>query len=418
MNIKQQIEAALKAAGEVVETAKAAGRELTGDEADTVEAKLAEVADLKSKQANLERGKSLTDQLAKMAPADDDAKPGRPAGDPAEQQAKSLGEHFVKHAHDRLLETKGSAGAAVAAPEFKAATDTHTVNDWTEGTPVLTDVDRTIVSDYRPPLVVADLLGSGAITGNAISYFVEGEMEGQFENVAEAANKPQMHFTNPTSQVDALRKMAGFIDLSDEFLEDVPFLVSEINNRLIYELRSHEQAQLLHGDGQGQNILGLLARDIQEHAATGGTEVEQADAVFHANTMIQTTTGMTADGIVINPADYERFRLGRDENGQYYGGGYLAGQYGNGGIAAGPALWGMRTVVTPWIEKGTVLVGAFRQAATVYRKGGIRIESTNSDASKFTSNIVTIRAEQRLALAVRRPQAIVKVDLGDASGEA
>ena len=58
---------------------------------------------------------------------------------------------------------------------------------------------------------------------------------------------------------------------------------------------------------------------------------------------------------------------------------------------------------------GTALVANFSQAATVYRKGGVRVESTNSHASDFTSNLVTIRAEERVALAVRQPLALVKV---------
>ena len=61
------------------------------------------------------------------------------------------------------------------------------------------------------------------------------------------------------------------------------------------------------------------------------------------------------------------------------------------------------------VTAGTAIVGNFGQSATVYRKGGVRVESTNSHASDFTSNLVTIRAEERIALALRVPAAIVKV---------
>lgn len=68
-------------------------------------------------------------------------------------------------------------------------------------------------------------------------------------------------------------------------------------------------------------------------------------------------------------------------------------------------------MVTTAATQGEVLVGAFRVGATVYRKGGVRVEATNSHASNFTDNKVTVRAEERVALAVRYPAAFVKAAL-------
>ena len=63
---------------------------------------------------------------------------------------------------------------------------------------------------------------------------------------------------------------------------------------------------------------------------------------------------------------------------------------------------------------GTALVGAFSMATTLYRKGGVRVEATNSNATDFTSNLVTIRAEERIALAVRQPLGFCKLTLSAA----
>lgn len=76
-----------------------------------------------------------------------------------------------------------------------------------------------------------------------------------------------------------------------------------------------------------------------------------------------------------------------------------------------PNLWGLRTVVTPSIAQGTALVGAFSQAATVYRKGGVRVESTNSHSDDFTHNLNTVRVEERIGLAVPVPSGFAKVNL-------
>ena len=68
-------------------------------------------------------------------------------------------------------------------------------------------------------------------------------------------------------------------------------------------------------------------------------------------------------------------------------------------------------MVTNSMPKGTCLVGAFRQGATVLRKGGLRVDSTNTNADDFDNNLVTLRAEERVGLMVPLPAAFVKVTL-------
>lgn len=193
-------------------------------------------------------------------------------------------------------------------------------------------------------------------------------------------------------------------------VEDADFWVSEINQRGLYLLALAEEAQLLTGPGTGSTIEGLLTRSGVQ-VETAANVDDNADALFRALTKVQTATGLSADGIVINPVDYQRLRLSTDANGQYFGGGFFAGQYGNGGIQEQPGLWGQRTVVSAAVPAGTAVVGAFNAAATVYRKGGVRVESTNSHAEDFDYNRIRTRIEERVALAVRIPAAFVNVTL-------
>lgn len=408
MNLKQKRAAALKAAQDIVAKAKAEDRDLTAEEIADVETKSAEVRDLDVQITRAEKSSGLIDSLGRLG-----SQEGTPDDEP--KAAKSLGEHFVKTAGERLREAKGNGGRfSVSAPEFKAAADTHLVGSVFG--PALTTTDRTIVPAVRRNLQVADLLASGTLAGNAITYFVEGAREGNFTTVAEGATKPQIHYADPTAVTDSLKKIAGYIKESDEMVEDLDFLVSAINQRLLYDLALFEEDQIMSGNGTGTNLLGLLNRSgIQSLGATTDSKTGNADQLFRAITAIQTGAGLSADGIVINPADYQTFRLAKDANNQYYGGGFFAGQYGNGAVLENPPLWGLRTVVTPAVAAGTVVVGAFQQAATLYRKGGVRVESTNSNEADFINNKVTIRAEERVALAVRRPAGLVKVTLGTAA---
>lgn len=282
--------------------------------------------------------------------------------------------------------------------------------------PWATVYDSTIVEQPRRRLTIADLLGTESIgNSNAVSYLVESATVDAYPTaVAEGAAKPQISFGDPTPVTETLHKLAAYYKESDELLEDYEWLASNIENRAIYQLMLLEENQLLNGNGTAPNLTGILNRNgIQTAsiASANQTAAGIADAIFAAMMDVQDGSGFDADGIVINPANYQTLRLGRDGNQQYYGGGYFQGEYGNGNVVEQPPIWGVRTVVTSAITAGTILVGNFRQAASVFRKGGLRVEATNTNEDDFTKNLVTVRVEERLGLAVRYPAAFKKLTL-------
>lgn len=416
----------IEKANSLVKGRKDAAAPLTDEEKATLQGYVDEVKSLDDKISRIETDKTLMDSLNSLgsptggkapdngshAGTETKDKPGGGSG--TETPARTLGEHFVKSLGDDIGRL-GEKGTDLWTPEFIVpevkVPGTQQVTGWTEGVPLLTEYDRTIVQAKRERLTIADLCGSGTISGNAISYFVEAAMQGAFTTVAEGAAKPQISFDNPTAKVDALKKIAGWIELTDEFLEDLPFLKSEIDTRALYQLKLFEEAQLLNGPGTGTTVLGIRGRSGVQVQAAPNLAAGNADAVFSGLTKVNTATGLFADGLIIHPTDYEKFRLNKDGNGQYFGGGYFQGQYGNDGMLTNPNLWGMRTVVTTAATLGEVFVGSWRLGATVYRKGGVRVQATNTHADNFTNNKVTIRLEERVALAVRYPAAFVKVAL-------
>lgn len=400
MNLKEQLAALQKAMREIVAGAKASGRDLSDAEITGLEEKSAEAMELKSKIERAEKSAALIDRIGSMKSDVDPTPQG------AEQRpAKSLGQHFVKSLGDRSLKDPGT----VTAPEFKAATDPQAVggNEGAFG-PLITDVDRSFVHPRRERLVVEDLLGTGGVSGTAITYPVFGALEGGTGTVAEGGQKPQLHVADPTWRTDALSEVAGFFTMTDDMAEDLDYVVSEINSTALYDLAARSETQILSGDGLGANLLGIRNRSgVQTHTQGADTV---ADALFKAIQLVQTATEFSADGLMIHPLDYQELRLGKDGNGQYFGGGYFAGQYGQGGVVEQPPIWGLRTVVTLAAPQGEPLVGAFA-SAKVFSKGGVRVESTNSHADNFTNDKITVRVRRRLGLQVKHPAAFVKVAL-------
>jgi HK97 family phage major capsid protein len=123
--------------------------------------------------------------------------------------------------------------------------------------------------------------------------------------------------------------------------------------------------------------------------------------------------------IVLHPTDYQELRLLRDTAGQFLGGGPFMGPYGAGNNLASSgqvtgaidSIWNKAVYVTAGMGgAGTALIGS-RAAGQVWSRGGLSVEATNSHASYFTSDLVAIRAERRLALTLYRPAALCEVRL-------
>jgi len=109
-----------------------------------------------------------------------------------------------------------------------------------------------------------------------------------------------------------------------------------------------------------------------------------------------------ATGIVLHPTDWYNIEILKDG----VSGGYLIAQPQNG--MTGPRLWGRDVVSTQAMTQDTALVGAFRMGAQIFDKEDANVAISSEDSDNFRKNMVTIRAEERLALAVYRPQAFIK----------
>lgn len=212
-----------------------------------------------------------------------------------------------------------------------------------------------------------------------------------------------------------MRKIATFLPISDELLEDAPQIQAYLNQRLTLFVKQVEESQLLLGNGTAPNLQGFVATGRAIGTFTRGTADDNATALFKAANGTRGSSFLDPDTVVIHPTNWQAIRLGKDDNGQFYGGGPFFGAYGGNAPQssasqfAADSLWGMRVVVTSSITVGTALVGAFGQGAALFRKGGLRVEASNSHGTFFQSDLVAIRAEMREALAVYRPSAFCAV---------
>jgi HK97 family phage major capsid protein len=246
----------------------------------------------------------------------------------------------------------------------------------------------------RPP-VVADLLGSGPTNSNAITYMKETAYTVAAAAVAEGAAKPESAIAL-VPVTDPVVKLAHWIPITDELLEDVPAMSAYIDTRLSQGLLVVEDDQLLNGNGTAPNMMGLLNRAGLAPPVARGTDTN-ADAVAKQIAAIRTSTNRVASGVVLHPTNWESMLLAKDSTGRYIG-------LGPGAPPAIPSLWGLPVAVSTAMAVGTALVVS-GTAAMVFRRGGINVQTSNSHQDFFVRNMVAIRSEERLALCVFRPAA-------------
>jgi HK97 family phage major capsid protein len=356
-------------------------------------------------------------------------------------EIKSIGQMFLDSAEFKAL-AGGRNGANMAAPWMaNISLSGYNVKDVFSGLPSTTVADSRLGSFgtvQRDPMVtpptrtkrVRDLFPVRTTTAAVIEYFRQigfttisapGVTASTYSTnnaastVAERVGgvfglKPQSSFQFVGEQAP-IRTLAHWEAAHRNVLADEPQLRSIIDNELMYGLRLLEDNQILNGDGLGENLLGVMnTPGVQEYAWSDGVPGvanvtagdTKADAIRRAATL-SFLAYYEPSGIVVHPNDWEDIELTKDVNGQYL----IAVSVAMGGE---PRVWRMPLVDTPAMQEGMALVGAFGTGAQLYdrEQASIRISEQHSDF--FIRNAIVILAEQRLALAVKRPEAFVKVD--------
>ena len=256
---------------------------------------------------------------------------------------------------------------------------------------------------YPPtiPLSVVDLLDNQTATAGVIEWVVETASPATSNTaveVAEGAPKPEGTFTF-TVQSKALATIAVWVPITRQAAEDNAQLTGYIQGRLSYSVNKRLNSQCLNGDGVAPNIMGILGTAGVQTMSLA-TAVTMLVAIRKMITKVQ-IAGYSPDGAVLHPTDWEAIELGTGTDGHF-------NFTRDPASLVTPRVWGLPVVATVAIAAGTALVGAFAEAATLWRKQGVRILMSDSHASNFVSNILVILAELRAQLAVYVPPAFCK----------
>jgi HK97 family phage major capsid protein len=331
--------------------------------------------------------------------------------DEMEQKLARRGEQgdHVQTAGERLVNDAGfKAFAAQTRPrgrhivEVKDITSLTTDAAGSVGGMVQSQRLATPIMLPQRRMTVRALLAQGQTNSNSIEYDREKVFTNSAAPVAEGAAKPQSELQTEDATA-TVRTIAHWMRASVQILADAPGLRSMIDQRLRYGLAYVEETQLLTGSGSGQNLSGLIT-NATAYAAPGSLSASTQVDVLRLMILQVALSEFPPNGIVMNPIDMAAIEMSKDT-----AGGYLIGDP-QGTIQK--RLWGLPVVETQAITVDKALVGAFDLAAQIFDRQDATVEVSTEDQDNFIKNKVTIRAEERLALAIYRPAALVYGDLG------
>lgn len=209
--------------------------------------------------------------------------------------------------------------------------------------------------------------------------------------VSEASAKPEvtMQFESDDAPI---RKIAAWIQATEEALNDAPTLRGYIDNRLAYMLKVREEQQVLNGSGTAPQVKG-----IRQYSGVQTATGLLFEAVGSAIGKIENVDG-DADGVAVNPLDFWAAITDRHST-EFDAPASGFAPFG----APVPTIWGLPVIRTRAMESGKALVGAWRLGATLFDRQTVTIRTSDSHASLFVSNTFVILAEERIGLAVHRP---------------
>lgn len=265
---------------------------------------------------------------------------------------------------------------------------------------------RGLVAPLLRPLRLLDLIPTGTTDSNSIEYVQVQSIPGSAAIVAEGAVKPQagLVLADATAPV---RTVAGWVKINRQAMDDAAGLATLINTLLPYDVRRKIEAQILAGDGTGQNLSGILDQTgLGAPAYVSGDNV--ADAILRAMTVVILAEA-EPNFAALNPLAWQDLLLLREVGGS--GGADRSGQYlyGGPGTMAAATIWGLAITPTTAIAQAAPLVGDSRGATLLVREG-VNVKTSDSDQDDFVRNRVTVLAEARVAFPVWRPASFAVAD--------
>ncbi len=254
-------------------------------------------------------------------------------------------------------------------------------------------------------LMIRDLIPSSGTGSNLIEFVREsvftnnaGPQVGGSPEAFENVTKPESGITF-TLVNEPVQTLSHWIPASKQVIEDSQQLQSFISGRLMYGLKLIEENELLTGTGANGQLNGIQTQ-ATAYTVQSPNLTNQLDIIREMIKQAQ-IANYTPDAIILNPQDWFNIdikKVGTSDD-RYV--------VGNPRSFSSPNLWGIPVVVTNAQASGSALVGAFAMSSEIKDRNIATVEVSRENSDNFVKNMVTVLAEERIALCVYRTESFI-----------
>ena len=309
----------------------------------------------------------------------------------------TLGQALAKTYEDNIEDIKGAVekGGKVVLD----VKDTTINADYT-GTFNLTDYDAEVDRTVRNRYGILDAVNKGTCSSKFVTYVTQSAgSTGTATTEAEAKTESNPVWAEVSEEV---KKIATYVKVSKEMLEDLSFIRGEINSDLIGGLNESIEDALLNGTGVGSVITGLLSAPMGLPTFTGAgftgvnaiQDANLSDVLRVAKAQIE-ASNFTPTHVILNPVDVAKLQLTKDSTGNYTYPMYIP-------LTGALKVAEMTVISSSYIAVDSYIVGDMSRVNVKMREG--MALSVGLDQDDFTRNMITILAEARLVQYVKTNQ--------------
>ena len=345
-----------------------------------LEALKSELTTMVGKQDNTE----MKTAIAKLEGTIEGMKEAKLVG---EGSFKNIGDAIFKAYSDNIDKIKGNSGGVIDLNVKVAGTMTINGN-YSGGVIALTELEQGVTRIVRRAPFLRQIVNAGVTLSKYITYIEQSNPDGGADMTAEGSLKNQADFDLVERQA-VTQKVTAFIKVSKEMIQDLPFMQREINTELMELVALKLDAQILSGDGIGNNLVGILQNAVSWTAGTFALSVvlpNELDVLRVAIAQVEVAL-FQVNYILMHPTDIAKFDVTKTSAGEY----------------TQPMIYtdlngvkrynGIEIISNTGIAVGTFLVGDFTKSNLRIREEmNIQVGFVNDD---FTKNLFTVLAEAR-----------------------
>lgn len=287
---------------------------------------------------------------------------------------RTAGEKFIDS--DEFRAYNGGTSGRVAV-ELRAP-----INTTTEPGSAWVRPDRLVAPSARFSTPLLDAFNRIVVSSNSIEWVTTG-LAPEADIVAEGTAKPEATLISSLDVIN-LDTVAHYVEATRQVLEDAPALRSYIDTQLIQGV--YKKLEAVAGAALTGAVLPTASgADLLSAVRVGIGTVQEA--------------GFAPNLVVLNPSDYAAMDV--DMLSKTLDGDRVRGTY-----------WGLEVVASSQVTAGTAYVGDFGAGTAFFDRNVASVYVTDSHASNFTSNIITILGEARAAAVISNVNAFAACSVG------